>query len=218
MPADNAQDYWNRLADTYQEDVAYVVGSDLHDVILKRLGRESDLGRVAEFGCGTGLFTHTIADNAQEVVATDASARMVVVARRRLAGLSNVSVRQAPCPASGLDEAAYDTVLMANLIHMVPDPHAVLGEAWRVLRPGGRVLVISYTPRGMTLRAKLMMMWRYLRRIGLPPRHGRSVSPARLREWILEIGFRPLTVETVGETVKAVFVSALKPAPPSTGT
>src|SRR5207249_7936831 len=108
---------------------------------LQGLGGLLDERWVAgDLGCGTGHLAAALAPFVRRVIAVDSSRAMLAAARRRLAGLPNVEVRQGQLEALPIDDHALDAAALCLALHHLPDPPAVLGEAARVLRPGGRLL------------------------------------------------------------------------------
>ena len=109
-----------------------------HDTVLAMLDPRL---RVGDLGCGTGQFSALVAPYVTSVVAVDASADMLGAARATLAVCANVDVRRGALEALPLDEAQIDLAVLALVLHHLPDPARAIGEAARVLAPGGRVLV-----------------------------------------------------------------------------
>lgn len=101
---------------------------------------------VADLGCGTGRTSAVIAPFVSQVVAVDASAEMLGAARGRLSGLGNVDVREGTLEAVPVGEGTVDLALLVLVLHHVADPVVVLREAHRILKPGGRVLVLDMQP------------------------------------------------------------------------
>jgi len=101
---------------------------------------------VGDLGCGTGQLTATVAPYVQRVVAIDSSADMLDAARQRLAGMTNVDLRQGELEALPVGNAELDAAMMSLVLHYSPDPARALAEVARVLRPGGRVLVVDMLP------------------------------------------------------------------------
>jgi len=96
---------------------------------------------VADLGCGTGQVTAALAPHVRRVLAVDQSAAMLKAARKRTAGLDNVELKQGSLEALPLDAGACDGALLLLALTYVEDPAAVLAEAARILRPGGRLVV-----------------------------------------------------------------------------
>ena len=101
---------------------------------------------VGDLGCGTGQLSETIAPHVKRVVAVDSSSDMLDAARTRLAELSNVDVRQGELEALPLEAGELDAAMMSLVLHYSPDPALALAEVARVLRPGGRLLIVDMLP------------------------------------------------------------------------
>lgn len=104
-----------------------------------------DAGAVLEMGVGTGLALPNYRANCR-VTGIDLSAAMLDVARRRVRRrrLENVDALL-EMDACSLDFAGstFDAAVIMHAVTCVPDPSAMLGEAVRVVRPGGQVIVLS---------------------------------------------------------------------------
>lgn len=100
---------------------------------------------VADLGCGEGYLTIEAARWARRVVAVDRSndvlARGRALAKRRQ--VSNVTWKRGELEALPLDDGAVDLALLSQALHHAADPAKALAEAARVLRPGGRVLILD---------------------------------------------------------------------------
>ncbi|HUK66902.1 MAG TPA: metalloregulator ArsR/SmtB family transcription factor [Anaeromyxobacteraceae bacterium] len=97
---------------------------------------------VADLGCGTGDLAARLARHAARVLAVDRSAAMLRAARKRVAGLSNVSLHRADLEALPFDDASCDAALLVLALSYLVEPERALFEAARVLKPGG-VLVLA---------------------------------------------------------------------------
>ena len=103
---------------------------------------------VGDLGCGTGQVSETLAAFVRRVVAVDASAEMLSAAQRRLEGHLNVDTRAGELEALPIADAELDAALLFLVLHYVPEPWRAIAEAARVVRPGGRVLVMDMLPHG----------------------------------------------------------------------
>lgn len=103
---------------------------------------------VGDLGCGTGRTSETLAPFVGRVIAVDGSAAMLDAARSRLAPLPNVSLREGELESLPLADRSLDAAILFLALHHVPEPVSVLREARRVLRPGGRFVVIDMLPHG----------------------------------------------------------------------
>jgi len=151
--------------------------------ILCTLAVDNTVVDAVEFGCGHGTFTIPAAKVISGTLYTmDIDARRVerVKERAQTDGLTNIVVvlRDFIAEGSGLGDTSVDYVMLFNILHD-EDPERILNEAYRVLKPGGKVGVIhwkydSSTPRG-------------------PPMDIRP-KPEQCREWALNAGFSYLSM------------------------
>ncbi len=105
---------------------------------------------VADVGCGTGLLTLALASVAEKVHALDASEKMVRLAREKVrrAGLSNVVVKRASAEALPIEAGSLDAVFAFHLLRHLPKPADAVAEFGRVVKPGGRAVVVELEPHG----------------------------------------------------------------------
>jgi ArsR family transcriptional regulator len=101
---------------------------------------------VGDLGCGTGQTSAAIAPFVARVIAVDRSGEMLQAARRRLKAHPSVDVRRADLEALPIDDGELDAALAILVLHHVADPSAVLREAARVLRRGGRLVICDMLP------------------------------------------------------------------------
>ena len=95
-------------------------------------------------GCGTGTLTVLLAHAGFRVHGIDLAPRMVMAAQAKLAAAgvqASVSVADASEPPRAAE--AYDVVMSRHLLWALPDPGRALRNWVRLLRPGGRLLLIE---------------------------------------------------------------------------
>jgi ArsR family transcriptional regulator len=101
---------------------------------------------VGDLGCATGQVSELVAPHVAKVIAVDGSTDMVQAARKRLKGLHQVDVRRGEMEALPIDDQQLDAAVVALVLHHVPDPARAIAEMHRVLKRGGRVLIIDMLP------------------------------------------------------------------------
>lgn len=111
---------------------------------------------VGDLGCGTGQVAASLAPFVRRVLAVDGSAPMLAAARKRLEPFGNVELRRGELEALPIEDGALDAAVLAFALHLAPDPEQVCREAARVLRPGGKLLVVDMTPHERTDLAEAM--------------------------------------------------------------
>jgi ubiquinone/menaquinone biosynthesis C-methylase UbiE len=100
--------------------------------------------RILDVGCGPGFYVRELLDEVGpqgSVVAVDASPDMLALARQRCDGFENVMFHEGNATALPVDDGEFDAALCVQVMEYVPDPGVALAEMFRVLRPGGRVLI-----------------------------------------------------------------------------
>lgn len=101
---------------------------------------------VADLGCGTGDVAGRIAPHVSRVVAIDREPAMLEAARRRLAGFTNVDFVEGDLYDLPLRDASIDAAVVSLVFHHLADPARAMTEIARVLKPGGKLLVIDMMP------------------------------------------------------------------------
>lgn len=101
---------------------------------------------VGDLGCGTGETSAALAPFVAQTIAVDRSGEMLEAARRRLRGMAGVDVRRGELEALPIADRELDAAIMLLVLHHVPDPSAVLSEAARTMKPGGRFVVCDMLP------------------------------------------------------------------------
>ena len=100
---------------------------------------------VADLGCGDGYLTIETARWARRVVAIDRS-REVLARGRELAarrGVDNITWKRGELESLPMEDASADVALLSQALHHVDEPPLALREAARILRPGGRILILD---------------------------------------------------------------------------
>lgn len=123
-------------------------------------------GEVVEIGAGTGANLAHYGPGVSRVVAIEPSGPMREHARRRAAGTSlDVEVVRAPAERLPLPDASADVVVSTLVLCSVHDVAVAVGEARRVLRPGGRFVLVEHVAgEGRTLRVQRLLepVWKPL--------------------------------------------------------
>jgi SAM-dependent methyltransferase len=101
---------------------------------------------VADLGCGTASVAAQLAPHVTRVNGVDHSAAMLKAAAKRTADFPNVDLRRGDLSALPIDDSTCDAALLLLALTYVPDPATVLAEARRILRPGGRVVIVDLLP------------------------------------------------------------------------
>jgi len=101
--------------------------------------------KIADLGAGDGTFALLLAQGAKKVIAVDTSARMIEVGRdlAQRNGISNVDFRLGDMEEVPIAAAEVDVVFFSQSLHHALHPDRALKEAFRILAPGGRIVVLD---------------------------------------------------------------------------
>ena len=107
---------------------------------ILRLGRFERGARVADLGCGSGVFTDLLRQRGYNSIGLDLSPKLIELGRSKFPGIEFIEgdVEHLPFPAQSLDG-----ILLSGIVHHLPDPARCASEAFRVLRPGGRFVAFD---------------------------------------------------------------------------
>jgi ArsR family transcriptional regulator len=147
----NAADYFERNAAHWDRlRSLYVDEADVEAAILAASG-PGPFERMVDLGTGAGRMLTLIGDRARLAIGLDLSQQMLNIARQRTgeAGLSHCELRHGDIFATRLPDGFADLVVVHQVLHYLSDPAAALGEAGRLVRAGGRLLVIDFAPHGL---------------------------------------------------------------------
>ena len=146
-----ASSYFRENAGRWHEIRSLHVPEREVEEALVRLLPDGDLGDLLDVGTGTGRMLEVLGPRARRAVGVDQSREMLAIARANLeaAGLRHCHVRQADMYQLPFPSGSFDAAVIHQVLHFAEDPADVLGEAARVLRPGGRLLVVDFAPHGL---------------------------------------------------------------------
>jgi ubiquinone/menaquinone biosynthesis C-methylase UbiE/DNA-binding transcriptional ArsR family regulator len=139
---DRATEYFNQLAGKFGR--TYIPGRSWRG-LAHALLRLLPPMRVADLGAGEGTLSMLLARQARHVIAVDYSEKMVEFGSRlaRENGLPNLEYRLGDIEAPPLADGEVELAVFSQALHHVPRPAVALREAFRILQPGGRVLILD---------------------------------------------------------------------------
>ncbi len=143
--------FFDAHADSNEYDVFAPQANDRLIAAFKRLSGLPAGARVADLGCGSGVFTELLRRSGYQSVGLDISPKLVALGRRTYPGLELIEGDAENLP---FETASLDGVLLSGLVHHFPDPRRLAAEVQRVLKPGGRF--VAFDPNRMN-----PFMWLY---------------------------------------------------------
>ena len=179
-------DDWDALADTFDDEPDHglrdpAVRAAWWRALAPRL--PAPAAAVADLACGTGSLGLLLAEQGYEVTGVDRAPRMLERAAAKAGDRAAFLLGDVSVPP--LPDGAFDVVLARHVLFALPEPEAVVGRWMRLLRPGGRlVLVEGFWSTGAGLHAG--PRWRGCSGpTAAPPRSSRSAGrpPSGAGRW-----------------------------------
>jgi ArsR family transcriptional regulator len=142
---------------------------------------------VADLGSGEGLLSELLARRAKQVIAIDNSARMVAFGQRKAAkiGLKNLEFRLGDLEDPPIEPETIDFVILSQALHHANDPGKAVRSAHRILRRGGRILILDLRSHNFK-QAEELYGDRWL-----------GFTENQLQEWLESAGFGDVEVGVV---------------------
>jgi len=136
-----AQEYasWQRSAELYVENIAPMTALSGQVPILSELGQLTKDSDVLELGCGTGDICMQLAGMVHRVVGTDFAENMITIASERA---PDIEFQEADAENVPFGDGEFDAVICNYTAHHFARPEVVFAEAFRVLKPMGRLAII----------------------------------------------------------------------------
>lgn len=140
--ADKTRAYFDELAGKFGRQ--YVPGRSWKGLAETLLMLMPPL-TIADLGAGEGSFSQLLARRAERVIAVDNSEKMVSFGRELVArnGLGNVEFRLGDLESLPIEDESVDLAVLSQALHHARHPQKAVEEAARILRPGGRIVILD---------------------------------------------------------------------------
>jgi ubiquinone/menaquinone biosynthesis C-methylase UbiE/DNA-binding transcriptional ArsR family regulator len=182
-----AQNYFRRHAAEWDRIRKLHVADAAVEEAVRTALADKPIRALLDLGTGTGRMLELFAPDIERGIGLDMSLDMLALARARLdrAGLQHCSVRQGDIYDLALPRDSFDVVIIHQVLHFLDDSARAIGEAARVLRPGGRLLVVDFAPHDL----EFLREEHAHRRLGF--------APESVTQWLQAAGLDVLRQETL---------------------
>lgn len=138
--------YWDRISGIY-DIVEDITSSDVYAKLVAEIGgRIKEGARVLDAAGGTGTFSVEAAKRAKFVVCSDLSTEMLKTAhaKAKRSGVENIGFKTANIYELPFKDDSFDSVIAANVLHLLDEPQRAVAELLRVTKPGGEILLPTF--------------------------------------------------------------------------
>lgn len=135
---------WNFFAPIYER--AMKSQKSIYDYIYKEISAAASAKNVLELATGPGMIAKHIASSAKRVTATDFAPKMIEAAKKGSVP-ENVSFEVADATNLRYQNDSFDLVVIANALHIIPEPEKALAEIDRVLKANGTLIAPNFIER-----------------------------------------------------------------------
>lgn len=135
---------WNFFAPIYER--AMKSQKSIYDYIYKEISAAASAKNVLELATGPGMIAKHIASSAKSVTATDFAPKMIETAKKGSVP-DNVSFEVADATNLRYQNDSFDLVVIANALHIIPEPEKALAEIDRVLKANGTLIAPNFIER-----------------------------------------------------------------------
>lgn len=171
---------WDRIRALHVPEAA------VEQAIIDLVGSET-YRTVIDLGTGTGRMIEILSPFAERLIGVDANPAMLDYARAKMSAAlgHKVQLRLGDLYCLPLDEGGADLVVLHQVLHFLTDPSAAIAAAARLLRPGGRLLVVDFAAHDLDfLREDYAHQ-----RLGFEPQH--------IAAWLRDAGAEPIQHQTL---------------------
>jgi ubiquinone/menaquinone biosynthesis C-methylase UbiE len=146
-----AQNYFRRHAAEWDRIRRLHVADAAVESAIRAALADKPIRSLLDLGTGTGRMLELFGPDIERGLGLDLSLDMLALARARLdrAGLKHCSVRHGDIYDLALPRDSFDVVIIHQVMHFLDDSARAIAEAARVLRPGGRLLVVDFAPHDL---------------------------------------------------------------------
>lgn len=188
----SSKDYFNNVATKWDSMRSEYFGKEVRALIINRLNIKEKV--IADLGCGTGFITLALAEEGAKLVfSIDQSKNMIreLSKQKETLGYENIYPLISELEELPLFDNSVDGITINMALHHIHNPQKSINEMYRVLKPGGTVIITDVNEHnGQWAREEMHDVW-----LGF--------SNSDITNWLENAGFNSVAIENTNLTAKA---------------
>ena len=182
---EQSRDYFNDIAEDWDAMRTSFFSEEVREVAYT-LADVQNGKTAADIGAGTGFITEGLLKAGLQVIAIDQSENMLDNMKLKYKDYASLSCVQGDSDALPLDDQSVDYAFANMFLHHVVDPYIAIKEAYRILQPGGKLVITDLDEHHFTfLQTEQHDIWM-------------GFDRSQVMKWFQEAGFVDVSVSGVG--------------------
>jgi ubiquinone/menaquinone biosynthesis C-methylase UbiE len=197
--------FWNKFAGLYDGFIKHTF-NETYKALYKEIRQEvSGTDHVLEIATGTGLIAFEICDLVLYIDAIDLAPEMISIAQKKQSEKNILNINFDVGDSSNLHfrDSSFDKVIASNVLHLLIEPEEALSEIYRVLKPDGKAILVTFC-HGENLRSRLLSKFMELSGVKVINRWSTQSYAA----FIKASGFEILTMQILPGKIPLAYIIA----------
>lgn len=195
--------FWDLYAPIYESAMRF--DKKTYDYMYRRIPEVIKGKKVLEIATGPGILAKNVAYAAKSMTATDYSEGMIKQAKKNI-NLKNLSFEVVDAMTLPYHDKSFDVVIIANALHIIPEPEKAISEISRVLKYDGILIAPNFVHSEITVKSKLWL--KILKGLGIKFEH--EWSRKKYEDFLRQNGFKITKSVEIQARLKMAYVECIK--------
>jgi excisionase family DNA binding protein len=183
------KEFFNQVAPEWEEISRNYYDRSIKDRIMSMdiLGRSMT---AVDLGCGDGYISRAVSERVEKVIAIDISSKMLELLNKKAeeSGIRNIETIETEAQEVPLQDSSIDIVFASMFLHHIEEPEDIINEVYRILKPGGTVVLADLIKhRNTEMKNAMHDVWS-------------GFSTSDVKKWFKDTGFTSIKVENLDKS------------------